>query len=157
MGCEQIGWRALALALVLVSPWAARAQEPAMTPDAFARTLAQLSQQIGGGEPDRVPVVRPHIAWTVRWVEKKGPKCIRGTSVVAAALADENSIDFLMRDRRRIRAKMDSDCPALDFYGGFYLQPEDDRICARREEIRNRMGASCRIDRFRVMVPTAVK
>jgi hypothetical protein len=105
----------------------------------------------------RVPVVRPHIAWPVRWVEKKGPKCIRGTSVVAAALADENSIDFLMRDRRRIRAKMDSDCPALDFYGGFYLQPEDDRICARREEIRNRMGASCRIDRFRVMVPTAVK
>jgi hypothetical protein len=105
----------------------------------------------------RVPVVRPNIAWPVRWVEKKGPKCIRSTSVVAAALADENSIDFLMRDRRRIRAKMDSDCPALDFYGGFYLQPEDDRICARREEIRNRMGASCRIDRFRIMVPTEVK
>ena len=65
MGCEQIGWRALALALVLVSPWAARAQEPAMTPDAFARTLAQLSQQIGGGEPDRVPVVRIPAVWAV--------------------------------------------------------------------------------------------
>jgi hypothetical protein len=105
----------------------------------------------------RVPVIRPRAAWPVRWVEKKGPKCIRSASVVAAALADESSIDFLMRDRRRIRAKMDSECPTLDFYGGFYLQPEDDRICARREEIRNRMGGSCRIERFRTMVPTAAK
>jgi hypothetical protein len=105
----------------------------------------------------RVPVVRPRMAWPVRWIEKKGPKCIRSTSVIAAALADQRSIDFLLRDRRRIRAKMDSDCPTLDFYGGFYLQPEDDRICARREEIRNRIGASCRIERFRTMVPTASK
>ena len=103
----------------------------------------------------RVPVVRPRASSPVRWVEKKGPKCIRSTSVIAAALADESSIDFLLRDRRRVRAKMDSECPTLDFYGGFYLQPEDDRICAQREEIRNRMGGACRIERFRTMVPTA--
>ena len=105
----------------------------------------------------RVRVVRPRIALPVRWVEKKGPKCIRSESVVAVALADESSIDFLLRDRRRIRAKMDSQCPTLDFYGDLYLQPEDDRICARREEIRSRMGGSCRIERFRTMVPTARK
>ena len=105
----------------------------------------------------RVRVIRPRIALPVRWVEKKGPKCIRSESVVAVALADESSIDFLLRDRRRIRAKMDSQCPTLDFYGDLYLQPEDDRICARREEIRSRMGGSCRIERFRTMVPTARK
>ena len=105
----------------------------------------------------RVRVIRPRITLPVRWVEKKGPKCIRSESVVAVALADESSIDFLLRDRRRIRAKMDSQCPTLDFYGDLYLQPEDDRICARREEVRSRMGGSCRIERFRTMVPTAGK
>jgi hypothetical protein len=105
----------------------------------------------------RVPVIRPRIAWPVRWVEKRGPKCIRSGAVAAAALAEDRSIDFLMRDRRRIRAKMDSECPTLDFYGGFYLQPADDRICARRDEIRNRMGGSCQIERFRTVVPRAVK
>ena len=43
--------------------------------------------------------------------------------------------------------------PALDFYGGFYLQPDDDRICAKRETIRSRVGGSCRIERFRLLEP----
>jgi hypothetical protein len=106
----------------------------------------------------KVPVVRPRrMDWPVRWVEKKGPKCIRSDSVVAAALHDESSIDFLLRDRRRVRAQMGAECPTLDFYGGFYLTPEKGQICARRDEIRNRMGGSCQIERFRVMVPTAPK
>ncbi len=99
----------------------------------------------------RVPVIRPRITRPIRWVEKKGPKCIDGRDVLAATLTDESSIDFHLRDRRRIRAKMDNECPTLDFYGGFYLQPEDQRICARRDDIRNRIGASCRIERFRAM------
>lgn len=99
----------------------------------------------------RVPVVRPRILVPVRWVEKKGPKCIGADQVLAASLADNNSIDFFLRDRRRMRAKMESDCPTLDFYGGFYLQPRDDRICAKREEIRSRIGGACRIERFRLM------
>ena len=105
----------------------------------------------------RVPVVRPRMAWPVHWEEKRGPKCIHSGAVVAAALAEDRSIDFLLRDHRRIRAKMDRDCPTLDFYGGFYLQPEDERVCARRDEIRNRIGGSCRIERFRTLVPRAVK
>lgn len=105
----------------------------------------------------RVPVVRPRQRLPIRWIEKKGPKCIGAGQLAAAALAEDNSIDFLLRDRRRIRAKIDRDCPTLDFYGGFYLQPEDERVCARRDEIRNRMGQSCRIERFRLMVPQIVR
>lgn len=105
----------------------------------------------------RVQVVHPRVTVPIRWVEKKGPKCIRSAAVLAATLADDRSIDFHLRDRRRIRAKMDSECPTLDFYGQLYLQPEDDRICARREEIRSRIGGSCRIERFRTMVPVAAK
>ena len=48
---------------------------------------------------------------------------------------------------------MDDECPALDFYDSFYFQLNDERICAKRESIKNRVGASCRIQRFRTLVP----
>jgi hypothetical protein len=101
----------------------------------------------------RVPVIRPRIARPIRWEEKKGPKCIGADQIVAAALGGERSIDFLLSDRTRIRAQMDDDCPTLDFYGNFYIQPEDERVCAKRDEIRSRIGGSCRIEKFRRMVP----
>ena len=102
----------------------------------------------------RVPVIAPHDAPTIRWGSRKGPKCVATEMLAAAALADDNSVDFLLRDRRRMRAQLDSDCPTLDFYGGFYLQSDDAQVCAKRDEIRNRMGASCRINQFRLMVPS---
>lgn len=101
----------------------------------------------------RVPVIRPRIIRPIRWEEKKGPKCIGAGQIVAAALGDERSVDFLLSDRTRIRARMDDDCPTLDFYGNFYIQPADDRLCAKRDEIRSRIGGSCRIEKFRRMVP----
>ena len=101
----------------------------------------------------RVPVIRPRMMRPIRWEEKKGPKCIGASQIIAAALGDERSVDFLLRDRSRIRAQMDEDCPTLDFYGNFYIQPEDERLCAKRDEIRSRIGGSCRIAKFRRMVP----
>lgn len=101
----------------------------------------------------RVPVIRPRAIRRVQWVEKKGPKCIGGNEILAAALAEDRSIDFLLRDRTRMRAKMDDDCPTLDFYGSFYIEPRDERICAKREEIKSRIGGACRIERFRRLVP----
>ena len=87
------------------------------------------------------------------WKEEKGPKCVRSERIAGAMLSGPSSIDFVMRDRTRVRALMDDECPALDFYRGFYLQPDDERICAKREMIQNRVGASCRIERFRSLVP----
>ncbi len=99
----------------------------------------------------RIPV-RPRMS-PIEWLEHKGPKCVDAEQIAGAMLSGPSSIDFVLRNRQRIRAKMDSECPALDFYGGFYLQPEDDRICAKREEIRSRVGGSCQIDRFRRLTP----
>ena len=56
-------------------------------------------------------------------------------------LSGPSSIDFVLRDRSRVRAEMDNECPALDFYGGFYLQPDDERVCAKRETIQNSRSA----------------
>ena len=99
--------------------------------------------------------VRPRTRSSQRfdWKEEKGPKCVRSGRIAGAILSGPSSIDFVMRDRTRVRALMDDECPALDFYKGFYLQPDDDRICAKRETIQNRVGASCRIERFRTLIP----
>lgn len=101
----------------------------------------------------RVPVrpMRPRPA--IDWVEHKGPKCLSLNAIAAATLSSPSSIDFLLRDRSRVRARLDSECPALDFWGGFYLQTKDDRVCAKRDEIRSRIGGGCRIDKFRTLEP----
>ena len=96
---------------------------------------------------------RPKRPQNIEWKEEKGPKCVRTERLRGAMLSGPSSIDFLLRDRTRVRAIMDDECPALDFYKGFYLQPEDERICAKRETIKSRIGGSCRIERFRTLIP----
>ena len=100
----------------------------------------------------RIPV-RPRVTPRIEWAEHKGPKCISADRIAGAMLSGPTSIDLVMHNRQRLRAVMDDECPALDFYKGFYFQLSDERICAKREMIRNRVGASCRIERFRTLVP----
>jgi hypothetical protein len=100
----------------------------------------------------RIPI-RPRISRPVEWIEQKGPKCIPANMLAGAMLSGPSSIDFVLRNRQVVRAKMDSDCPALDFYKNFYLQPDDDYVCAKRETIRSRVGGSCRIEKFKLLVP----
>ncbi len=83
------------------------------------------------------------------WVEHKGPKCLSAAMIAGAAMSTPSTIDFVMRDRRRVRARLDNDCAGLDFYGGFYVEPREGAVCAKREEIRVRSGSTCRIERFR--------
>jgi hypothetical protein len=101
----------------------------------------------------RVPVQPRRFGPRIRWVEKEGPKCIPAAAIRRAILSGEEQVDFVLADRSRVRAQFDEDCPALDFYGDFYLQPEDERLCARRDAIHSRMGGSCTIERFRQLVP----
>ena len=101
----------------------------------------------------RVPVQPRRYIPRVEWVEHKGPKCIPAGMIRRAMLSSPDEVDFLLADRTRVRAQFDEDCPALDFYGGFYIQPEDERLCARRDAVHSRMGGSCRIERFRRLEP----
>jgi len=101
----------------------------------------------------RVPVQPRAILPEVEWVEHKGPKCIPAGAIRRALLSGPEQVDFILSNRDRIRAKFAEDCPALDFYGGFYLQPEDERLCVRRDAIHSRMGGSCTIEKFRSLVP----
>ena len=97
----------------------------------------------------RVPL-QPHpLLPEIEWVEHKGPKCIPADAIRRALLSGPSQIDFILVNRARVRAQFDEDCPALDFYGGVYLQPQDERLCARRDAVHSRIGGSCTIERFK--------
>jgi hypothetical protein len=101
----------------------------------------------------RVPV-QPHPLFPdIEWIEKKGPKCIPAAAIQHALLSGSEQVDFILANHARIRAQFDENCPALDFYGGFYLQPRDARLCAGRDAVHSRMGGSCAIERFKQLIP----
>ncbi|QJU60512.1 hypothetical protein HL653_07015 [Sphingomonas sp. AP4-R1] len=86
--------------------------------------------------------------------EKKGPGCLPMGDVLGAAVIASNSVDFILRGGKRMRARFSSSCPALDYYSGFYIVPTTDgMICADRDAVRSRAGGECSIERFRALVP----
>ena len=105
----------------------------------------------------RVQTRRPAAA-PVQWKEGKGPKCVPARAILGASLLGEDSVDLVMRDKSRVRARLDSSCPALDYYYGFYIRPNrDGMICADRDAIRSRVGGQCGIERFRSLQAVARK
>src|SRR3546814_876340 len=112
--------------------------------------FAQLTirEQIVIRVPARIPP--PSAAAPLEGIEGKGPRCVHAKTIVGAALLGQDSVDLILRDNSRIRAKLENSCPALDYYYGFYISPHaDGRICVDRDVIRSRMGGKCEIERFR--------
>ena len=102
----------------------------------------------------RVPVQPRPLEPRIEWHEKKGPKCIPASLIRRASLSGAEQVDFVLSGGSRVRAEFDEGCPALDFYRGFYLQyGRDQQICAKRDAVQSRMGRSCQIDRFRLLIP----
>lgn len=120
-------------------------------PGAMPQGVSRLVMQ--NGIIWRVPLQpRPPLR-RIEWIERKGPRCIPAAAIRRALLFSPEQVDFVLADQSRIRAKFNGDCAALDFYGGFYLQPADDLLCAKRDAIHSRMGASCTIGKFKQLEP----
>jgi hypothetical protein len=90
----------------------------------------------------------------IRWRESRGPRCVSAQRLVGATSLRPDSVDLILRDNSRIRARLQRRCPALDYYRGFYINAtEDGRICADRDSIRSRAGGECQIDNFMALSP----
>lgn len=108
----------------------------------------------------RMPVrTRPRgPAPIVEWKEGKGVKCVATGAIAGATLLGRDSVDLILRDNSRVRARLENSCPALDYYHGFYISPNPDgMICADRDVIRSRVGGQCEIERFRSLAPVRRK
>jgi hypothetical protein len=137
--------------------------------------LLSTNPPAGGGQPSRttsvqiiqmqierrtiirVPVGRPgRPAPMSLWRERRGGRCIDSSRVAGAAITPEGAVDFVLRGGKRMRAWLESECPALDFYQGFYVKPDaDGMVCAGRDAIHSRSGGECQIDRFRRLEPVS--
>jgi len=121
--------------------------QPGVLPQGVTRLVVQ------NGIIWRIPVLPRPPLQQIEWVERKGPKCIPAASIRRALQFSAEQVDFVLADRSRVRAKFDDDCAALDFYGGFYLQPADGFICIKRDAIHSRIGGSCTIGKFKLLEP----
>ena len=105
------------------------------------------------------PVPRPgnrmgNVRQIIAWDEERGPRCIPIRQILGAVQIGQESVDLVLRDSTRIRARLERRCPAMDYYLGVYVRPNrDGMICADRDEIRSRAGGSCGIERFRTLRP----
>jgi hypothetical protein len=92
------------------------------------------------------------------WRERRGGRCIDSTAIAGAAITPDGAVDFVLRGGQRMRARLESECPALDFYQGFYVKPDSDgKVCAERDSIHARSGGECQIDQFRRLEPVTSK
>jgi hypothetical protein len=90
----------------------------------------------------------------ITWVEKRAGRCLPLGDIAAATITRTDSVDLVMSGGKRVRARLGSDCPALNFYSGVYLKPASDgKICADRDWVRSRSGGQCQIESFHALVP----
>lgn len=149
------------LLLLLAAPTAVATQPAGSTdgtggPDAQVRIRQHIVIQIPRVTVARTAVGAPPAppAPPIEWVERKAADCVSMSKLAGAAITRADSVDLILKEGKRIRAKLDDECPALDFYSGFYVRPtEDGMICAGRDSFRSRSGAECEVEAFRTLVP----
>jgi hypothetical protein len=119
--------------------------------------------------PGQVTVRRQMVIRTVRvtasdgpgrrlvdWRERRGPRCVPAKAIAGVTRMRRDSVDLILRNRSRVRIRLGSACPALDYYYGFYITPgEDGLVCSERDSLRSRVGGQCEIDQFNMLFPVA--
>jgi hypothetical protein len=149
------------LALTCLLPAGASADDRAKRPPPPPRMTGEMviQQRLIIRIP-RIPVGRVSMAAPapapppIRWVEKRADACVPAIALAGAVVNGANSVDLVLNGGKRLRARLNDRCPALDFYSGFYLKMHSDgRVCADRDSIRSRSGGECRIRSFKSLVP----
>jgi hypothetical protein len=91
----------------------------------------------------------------VMLVERKAKDCLEMRRIVGFGITRPDSVDLVLNDGSRMRARLASNCPSLGFYQGFYVKPNPDmKMCAGRDPIRTRSGGECAIQAFKSLVPS---
>ncbi|WP_068074184.1 hypothetical protein [Novosphingobium lentum] len=89
-----------------------------------------------------------------RFYERKTAKCLSVGGIAGVQIGENDRLMLFMRDQRTIGASLEKSCNARDFYSGFYLErTADGMLCAGRDMLHSRAGASCSISRFRELIP----
>ena len=86
--------------------------------------------------------------------EEKLKGCVPISGIAGVQPApQQNRLLLFMRDRRILSAALEQACSARDYYSGFYIErSEDGQLCAQRDLLQSRAGASCKVAQFNRLV-----
>lgn len=74
-------------------------------------------------------------------------------NMISAVYPQERRLLLFMRDRQVLTAQLERSCSPEDFYSGFYIERQDGQLCEKRDELKSRAGASCKVTRLSRLVP----
>ncbi|WP_188055905.1 hypothetical protein [Sphingosinithalassobacter sp. CS137] len=136
---------AAAMLILLAAPSSAPA--PPMQDASHLRSREQATVRV------------PSVTLTVRmrhsqWRERPAERCVPMARIMSAGVSGGDAVDFVLDDGSRVRARLESRCPALGYYSSLYIRrSRDGMLCAGRESLRSRSGGSCQIRDFHQLVP----
>lgn len=81
-------------------------------------------------------------------------RCLPLESVAGVQVTRNNGLLLYLRDRRIVLAALENACRARDFYAGFYVAPQEDKLlCVDRDRLQSRVGAKCKVKSWQALVP----
>lgn len=88
-----------------------------------------------------------------RLVERRMSQCVPVGAIEAVQPDGPSRLLLFMRDQRIVSAALEKGCNARDYYSGFLIdRTSDGQICAARDKLQSRTGASCTMDKLRQLV-----
>lgn len=140
------------LAAIALTFLVGSSQDSAPTSE-LASMQVMVQQQIIIRVPRGRDAREPAKSVPMGWRETAGPRCVLAQQV-AGAMPRGARVDLLLRDKRRVRAKLTQRCVGLGHYDSLYLSAgRDGLVCANRDTMRTRMGGQCQISQFQWLQP----
>lgn len=88
-----------------------------------------------------------------RLVERRMSQCVPVGGIEAVQPDGPSRLLLFMRDQRIVSAALEKGCNARDYYSGFLIdRTSDGQICASRDKLQSRTGASCTMNKLRQLV-----
>lgn len=124
------------------------------------RIEQSLRIRIAPQSPSSAPRYRPDMMVGIpqrevseSFVERRMGRCIPIGNIAAVRPDGGNDLILYLHDRRMVRAQLERECRARDFYSGFYLsRSSDGRLCVDRDKLQSRSGANCKLSEMRQLV-----
>jgi hypothetical protein len=118
------------------------------------RVIIRISPSSPAAREQMMADLRRQSTRPTSYQEEKLDGCIAIANIVGVEPAPEqNRLLLFMRDRRILSAALERACNPRDYYSGFYVErSEDGQLCAKRELLQSRTGASCKVTQLSRLV-----
>ncbi len=88
-----------------------------------------------------------------RFIERKFGKCLSINAIFGVQPVTNDKLLLILNDRRMVTAQLEKGCQARQFYSGFLIKRNaDGQVCASRDALQSRSGASCQVTGFRQII-----